>query len=132
MSAASSKKSVMGTEGGTAQDLGGKRHLAPRGNPLENLAEMSTMGVGGAAQRRMLGGMIAIAGGLLLVLGAFLPWVKVTAALVGSLAVSGIEGDGIFFLVGGVLIAERTVYKCPSRANTAPDLHLWTQGDSNP
>jgi hypothetical protein len=83
---------------------------------------MSTTGVGGAAQRRMLGGIIAIAGGLLLALGAFLPWVKVTAAFVGSLSVSGMEGDGIFFLVGGLLISALGLWSIFGTPRAAPAL----------
>lgn len=83
---------------------------------------MSATGVGGAAQRRMLGGIMAIAGGLLFALGAFLPWVKVTAPFVGSLSVSGMEGDGIFFLVGGLLIAVLGLWSILGSPKAAPVL----------
>jgi hypothetical protein len=70
----------------------------------------------------MLGGIIAIAGGLLLVLGAFLPWVTVRAALLGSLSVSGMEGDGIFFLIGGLLVAALGLWSILGTPSAAPQL----------
>jgi hypothetical protein len=70
----------------------------------------------------MLGGIMAIAGGLLFALGAFLPWIKVTAPFVGSLSVSGMEGDGIFFLVGGLFIAALGLWSILGSPKAAPAL----------
>lgn len=50
--------------------------------------------------------VLAIVGGLLTVIGAFMPWVTATAAFV-SLSRSGLDqgGDGIILLIIGVAIA---------------------------
>jgi hypothetical protein len=43
--------------------------------------------------------VIAGAGAAAVAIGCFLPWIKVTAAFIGSITKSGMEGgDGIFFL----------------------------------
>ena len=88
-----------------------------------------------ATARRTLGGVLAIIGGLLLAVGAFLPWVKIGPGLVVNPppvsswdTVSGIDGhewllvgdDGIFFLIGGVLIAALGLWTILSRPKAAP------------
>ena len=47
---------------------------------------------------------------------------KVTAPFVGSLSVSGMEGDGIFFLVGGLLIAALGLWSILGSPKAAPVL----------
>jgi len=92
-----------------------------------------------ATARRTLGCVLAIIGGLLLAAGAFLPWVKIGPSGFGDIpppvsnweTVSGIDGDGFFFLVGddgffflvgGVLIAALGLWTILSRPRTAPVL----------
>jgi hypothetical protein len=86
--------------------------------------------------QRTLGRVLAIIGGLLLALSAFLPWVKIGPGFVLHLppvsswdTVSGIDGDGFFFLVGddgffflvgGVLIAALGLWTTMSRPKAAP------------
>jgi hypothetical protein len=52
------------------------------------------------------GAMVAIAGGLA-VLGSFLPWITATAAFVGTIGRSGLDGggDGIITIALGIVIA---------------------------
>ena len=54
-----------------------------------------------------MGGILVIIGGGLAVLGSFLPWISMTAPLVGSVTKSGIEGggDGIVTVVVGLVVA---------------------------
>ncbi|ODU02867.1 MAG: hypothetical protein ABS81_16160 [Pseudonocardia sp. SCN 72-86] len=52
----------------------------------------------------MIFGIITAVGGLLAVVGSFLPWVTIQAGAFGSLSVAGTEGDGIITLIVGVLI----------------------------
>jgi hypothetical protein len=93
---------------------------------------MSDTGVATAA--RTLGGILAIIGGLLLAVSAFLPWVKIGPGFAVSLppvsswdTVSGVDGhqwflvgdDGIFFLIGGVLIAALGLWTILSRPKPA-------------
>ena len=88
-----------------------------------------------AAAQRTLGSVLAIIGGLLLAVSAFLPWVKIGPGLVATPppvsswdTVSGIDGhewflvgdDGIFFLIGGVLIAALGLWTILSRPKAAP------------
>ncbi len=88
--------------------------------------------------RRTLGSVLAIIGGLLLAIGAFMPWVKIGPGFVavppgvsGWETISGIDGDGLFFLVGddglfflvgGVLIAALGLWTTLSRPRAAPIL----------
>jgi hypothetical protein len=88
--------------------------------------------------RRTLGSILAIIGGLLLAVSAFLPWVKIGPGFVavppgvsGWETVSGIDAngtyflvgrDGIIFLVGGVLIAALGLWTTLSRPRAAPIL----------
>ena len=53
------------------------------------------------------GRILVVIGGGLAVLGSFLPWISMTAPLVGSVTKSGIEGggDGIVTLVVGLVVA---------------------------
>lgn len=90
-----------------------------------------------AMAQRTLGSVLAIMGGLLLAVGAFLPWVKIGPGLVANPppvsswdTVSGIDGhewflvgdDGIFFLIGGVLIAALGLWTILSPPKAAPIL----------
>jgi hypothetical protein len=95
-----------------------------------------------AMAQRTLGSVLAIVGGLLLAVSAFLPWVNIGPGFVAVLppvsswdTVSGIDGDGsfygsfflvgddgIFFLVGGVLIAALGLWATLSRPKAAPIL----------
>ena len=85
--------------------------------------------------QRTLGSVLAIIGGLLLAVSAFLPWVKIGPGLVANPppvssweTVSGMDGhewflvgdDGIFFLIGGVLIAALGLWTILSRPKAAP------------
>jgi hypothetical protein len=71
----------------------------------------------------MLGGILAIAGGSLIVLGAFLPWVKATAAFLGTVTRSGMEGgDGPIFLIAGFIIAGIGLWSIMARPTVAPAL----------
>jgi len=97
---------------------------------------MSDMRV--AAARRTVGGILAIIGGLLLAVSAFLPWVRISPGFVLNTppvssweTVSGIEGDGfyfivgrdgIFLLVGGLLIAALGLRTTLGRPKAAPIL----------
>ena len=60
-----------------------------------------------------LGHKIAIGGGAALVVGSFLPWVKATVPLFGTVTESGIDaGDGWFsLLLGAAVIALATVWR---------------------
>jgi hypothetical protein len=50
------------------------------------------------------GATMALLGGVLIVLGSFLPWLTATAPLVGTISRNGMEGgDGIITLVLGVV-----------------------------
>ena len=80
---------------------------------------------------RTLGGVLAITGGLLLAVSAFRPWIRSTPGLVADPTsfradtVSGMDGgDGIFFLVGGVLIAALGLWTTLSRPKAAPILFI--------
>lgn len=49
---------------------------------------------------------VAFCAAAALIAGSFLPWVKLTAPLVGTVTKSGMEGgDGVFTLIGGVVVA---------------------------
>jgi hypothetical protein len=77
----------------------------------------------GAQQRRTLGGVLAILAGALIVLGAFLPWVKATAVFVGTITRSGMEGgDGPIFLGAGIVIAALGLWSVMGRPAAAPVL----------
>jgi len=88
-----------------------------------------------ATALRTPGGILAIIGGLLLVVSAFLPWVKIGPGFVVNPppvsswdTVSGVDGhewflvgdDGIFVLIGGVLIAALGLWTILSRPKAAP------------
>jgi hypothetical protein len=50
------------------------------------------------------GATMALLGGVLIVLGSFLPWLTATAPLVGTISRNGMEGgDGIITLILGVV-----------------------------
>lgn len=38
-----------------------------------------------------------------LIIGSLMPWAQVTTGLTGTLSISGMQGDGIITLIGGVL-----------------------------
>lgn len=40
-----------------------------------------------------------------MIIGAFLPWATVTAPFLGTISKNGIDGDGVFTLVAGVVVA---------------------------
>lgn len=48
--------------------------------------------------------MVTLAGGVMLVVGALLPWATITSGL-GSVSLAGTDGDGIFLLGLGAIIA---------------------------
>ena len=51
------------------------------------------------------GGWMIAGAGAAMAIGAFLPWAKVTAAFVGTISVSGMDGgDGWLFLIGGIVL----------------------------
>jgi hypothetical protein len=108
--------------------LGHDQGWALRGRLVhQRIAAMSDTRV--AMAQRTLGGVLAIIGGLLLAVSAFLPWIRSTPG--GMEAdptramdtVSGMDGgDGIFFLAGGVLIAALGLLTTLSRPKAAPIL----------
>lgn len=53
------------------------------------------------------GSVLALLGGLALIVGSFLPWITATAPLVGSISKSGMDdgGDGTITLVLGIAVA---------------------------
>ena len=79
---------------------------------------------------RTLGSVLALIGGLLLAVSAFLPWLTSTMVFGGvgsgnesvTLAYGMDHGDGIFFLVGGALIAALGLWTALSRLKIAPIL----------
>ena len=78
---------------------------------------------------RTLGSVLAIIGGLLLAVSAFLPWIRSTPGFVGDPTSVSVDtfslmdvGDGIFFLAGGVLIAALGLLTTLSRPKAAPIL----------
>ena len=89
-----------------------------------------------ALAQRTLSSALAIVGGLLLAVGALLPWVRSTPGLVDlrtwrADTISGVDNggiyflvgrDGIFFLVGGILIAALGLWTILSRPKAAPIL----------
>lgn len=48
---------------------------------------------------------LAIASGAVMAVGSMLPWITATAPLVGTVNVSGTDGDGVITLTLGVVIA---------------------------
>lgn len=52
-----------------------------------------------------------IVGGALMALGSFLPWARA-----GFISLAGTDGDGVFTLIGGVIIVALTLAKKQSRA----------------
>ena len=91
-----------------------------------------------AVAQRTLGGILAIIGGLLLAVSAFLPWIKSTTPWYSSIPPPALDtfngmddrvgnfylvgSDGIFFLVGGALIAALGLWTTLSRPKAAPIL----------
>jgi hypothetical protein len=67
------------------------------------LAEYESLERGGQAGFSISVAIVGL-GGVLVAVGSVLPWVKATAPFVGTLEVSGMEGDGIFTLMLGVVI----------------------------
>lgn len=57
--------------------------------------------------RRQMAAIALIIGGVLIAAGSLMPWVEATAAFVGSLSRSGIDGggDGVITLSAGVVVA---------------------------
>ena len=52
------------------------------------------------------GGVVILIAGCLAILGSFLPWIQATAALVGTVTRSGLEGgDGLITIALGIVIA---------------------------
>jgi len=47
--------------------------------------------------------MIGVISAILIFVGAFLPWIKITAPFIGSMTASGIEGDGLITLILSLL-----------------------------
>lgn len=50
-----------------------------------------------------LAGWLVTGGAAAVVVGAFLPWAKLTAPLVGTLSKPGTDGDGLITLIGGII-----------------------------
>jgi hypothetical protein len=46
-----------------------------------------------------------VVGGLLMAIGSFLDWVKITAPFIGTVTKAGTEGDGMLTLAAGVVVA---------------------------
>jgi hypothetical protein len=61
-------------------------------------------------QDRTTPSLFAGAGAALIVVGAFLPWAVVRAALLGQISKAGTEGDGVFTLIGGLVVAGLTFW----------------------
>ncbi|MFC3739562.1 hypothetical protein [Paractinoplanes deccanensis] len=56
--------------------------------------------------RPLIVGWVALAAGLVAVLGSFLPWAKISAPILGSISASGTDGsDGWITLVLGLVLA---------------------------
>jgi hypothetical protein len=53
----------------------------------------------------VFGATVTTLGGLLIVLGSFLPWLTATAPLIGTITVNGLQGggDGIITLALGII-----------------------------
>jgi hypothetical protein len=84
---------------------------------------MSARGGTATNQRKIVGGVLAIAGGAMIVVGAFLPWIKASAAFVGTISRSGMEGgDGPIFLAIGFAIAALGLWSIIGRPSAAPFL----------
>jgi hypothetical protein len=67
--------------------------------------------------------VLAIVGGGLAAIGAFLPWVTATAAFVGTVTRSGMEGgDGPIFLGVGILVAALGLWAVLDHPTAAPIL----------
>jgi hypothetical protein len=65
------------------------------------------------------GAVMILLGGLLMVLGSFLPWLHAAAPIVGDLSRNGMDEDGVWTLIGGVVailigVAHLTGSKMPS------------------
>ena len=91
-----------------------------------------------AVAQHTLGGVLAIIGGLLLAVSAFLPSIESTTPWYSSIPPPALDtfngmddrvgnfylvgGDGIFFLVGGALIAALGLWTILSRPKAAPIL----------
>ncbi len=50
------------------------------------------------------GRILALLGGLCLVIGSFLPWAKVLSGLLGAITISGMDGDGMILAIIGAVI----------------------------
>lgn len=61
----------------------------------------------GATDALKWSGAVVLIGGCLAVLGSFLPWISATAAFVGTISRSGLDGggDGIITIGAGIIIA---------------------------
>jgi O-antigen/teichoic acid export membrane protein len=75
--------------------------------PQRMASEGSTSGGNPALAGQIVGGI----GGLLVAIGAFLPWLTLAAPLIGSVNANGLQGggDGILVLIAGVLIITLSV-----------------------
>lgn len=49
-----------------------------------------------------------------LILGSLLPWASVTSPFIGTVSVTGIQGDGVFTLIGGALFLILGLTKKPA------------------
>ena len=48
--------------------------------------------------------LVALVGGALMALGSFMPWASIQSGL-GSVSLAGTDGDGVFSLGGGIIVA---------------------------
>jgi hypothetical protein len=67
---------------------------------------------------------LMILGALGLVIGPFLPWASMTAPLVGTVTITGMKGDGIIFLVVGILLLLDSLTRKPKPGHNAGVLRL--------
>jgi hypothetical protein len=63
----------------------------------------------------VFGATVTTLGGLLIVLGSFLPWLTATAPLIGTITVNGLQGggDGIITLVASQKRCKRLGAQAP-------------------
>ena len=74
--------------------------------PAPAPAPVQTVAARGGLSKGQLAGFLALAAGGAFILGAFLPWAKVSAPLVGTITGSGFDmGDGWLFVALGVVCA---------------------------
>jgi Protein of unknown function (DUF2510) len=81
---------------------------APSGPSAPGLAPMTPMTpMAPVAPAQNLAGLrwVVFGGAAGVVLGSLLPWAKVTAPFIGTVTVSGTDGDGVLTLLGAVVAA---------------------------